>query len=147
MGLHPDCTLESPGELLKLSFFWASAGGTKASMPQNLPSWFQCASKIATLTYLWKTNDLTCLLRNLYARQEATVRTRHGTMSAAAAAAKSLQLCPTLCGPRDGPPGSAIPGILQARILGWVAIFFSKGSSQPKDRAQVSSMAGGFFTV
>ena len=42
------------------------------------------------------------------------------------AAAKSLQLCPTLCDPIDGsPPGSAIPGILQARILEWVAISFS----------------------
>ena len=42
------------------------------------------------------------------------------------AAAKSLQLCPTLCDPVDGsPPGSAIPGILQARTLEWVAISFS----------------------
>ena len=45
---------------------------------------------------------------------------------AAAAAAKSLQLCPTLCNPIDGsPPGSPIPGILQARTLEWVAISFS----------------------
>ena len=44
----------------------------------------------------------------------------------AAAAAKSLQLCPTLCDPRDGSPlGSPIPGILQARTLEWVAISFS----------------------
>ena len=43
----------------------------------------------------------------------------------AAAAAKSLQSCPTLCDPIDGsPPGSAIPGILQARALEWVAISF-----------------------
>ena len=42
------------------------------------------------------------------------------------AAAKSLQLCPTLCDPKDGsPPGSAVPGILQARTLEWVAISFS----------------------
>ena len=42
-----------------------------------------------------------------------------------AAAAKSLQLCPTLCDPIDGsPPGSPFPGILQARTLEWVAIFF-----------------------
>ena len=41
----------------------------------------------------------------------------------AAAAAKSRQLCPTLCDPIDGsPPGSPVPGILQARILEWVAI-------------------------
>ena len=46
--------------------------------------------------------------------------------SAAAAAAKSLQSCPTLCDPIDGgPPGSPIPGILQARTLEWVAISFS----------------------
>ena len=44
----------------------------------------------------------------------------------AAAAAKSLQSCLTLCDPRDGsPPGSPIPGILQARTLEWVAISFS----------------------
>ena len=45
--------------------------------------------------------------------------------AAAAAVAKSLQSCPTLCDPIDGrPPGSAIPGILQARTLEWVAIYF-----------------------
>ena len=44
----------------------------------------------------------------------------------AAAAAKSLQSCPTLCDPIDGsPPGSIVPGILQARTLEWVAISFS----------------------
>ena len=46
--------------------------------------------------------------------------------AAAAAAAKLLQSCPTLCGPIDGsPPGSSVPGILQARTLEWVAISFS----------------------
>ena len=45
---------------------------------------------------------------------------------AAAAAAESLQSCPTLCDPIEGsPPGSKIPGILQARTLEWVAIAFS----------------------
>jgi len=47
-------------------------------------------------------------------------------LTAAAAAAKSLQSCPTLCDLIDGsPPGSPIPGILQARVLEWVAISFS----------------------
>ena len=53
---------------------------------------------------------------------------QHLTQStvAAAAAAKLLQSCPTLCDPRDGsPPGSPVPGILQARTLEWVAISFS----------------------
>ena len=49
--------------------------------------------------------------------------------AAAAAAAKSLQSCPTLCDPIDGsPPGSPVPGILQARTLEWVAISFSNSS-------------------
>ena len=44
----------------------------------------------------------------------------------AAATAKSLQSCPTLCDPRDGsPPGSRVPGILRGRTLEWVAISFS----------------------
>ena len=48
------------------------------------------------------------------------------TLGAAAAAAKSLQSCLTLCNPIDrSPPGSPIPGILQARTLEWVAISFS----------------------
>ena len=56
---------------------------------------------------------------------DRTKATEHACMHVAAAA-KSLQLCPTLCDPIDGsPPGSAIPGILQARILEWVAISFS----------------------
>ena len=51
---------------------------------------------------------------------------QHSTVMVTAAAAKSLQLCPTLCDPIDGsPPGSPIPGILQARTLEWVAISFS----------------------
>ena len=44
------------------------------------------------------------------------------------------QLCLTLCDPTDySPPGSSVHGILQARILQWVAVFFSRGSSQPRD--------------
>ena len=43
-------------------------------------------------------------------------------------------------------PGSSVHGILQARILEWVAISFSRGSSWPRDRSRVSCVAGGFFT-
>ena len=53
------------------------------------------------------------------------------TPATAATAAKWLQSCPTLCNPIDGsPPGSPVPGILQARTLGWVAIFFSNDESE-----------------
>ena len=50
----------------------------------------------------------------------------HAAAASAAAAAKSLHSCPILCDPIDSrPPGSAVPGILQARTLEWVAISFS----------------------
>ena len=57
------------------------------------------------------------------------------------------QLCPTLWDPMScSPPGSSVHGILQARILEWVAIPFSRRSSQSRDRTQVSCIVGGFFT-
>ena len=58
------------------------------------------------------------------------------------------QLCPTLCYLTDcSPPGSSVQGILQARILKWLDIPFTRGSSLPRDRTQVSYIAGSFFTV
>ena len=58
------------------------------------------------------------------------------------------QSCPTLCDPVNwGSPGSSVLGILQARILEWVAISFSRGSSQPRDRTQVSCIAGRRFNL
>ena len=55
------------------------------------------------------------------------------------ACAKSLQSCPTLCNPIDcSLPGSSVHGILQARILEWVAMPSSRGSSQPRDRTHIS---------
>ena len=63
--------------------------------------------------------------------------------STAAAAAKSLQSCLTLCDPIDGsPPGSPIPGILQARILEWVAISFSNAG---KWKVKVKSLSRVWF--
>ena len=56
--------------------------------------------------------------------------------------------CLTLCNPLDcSHPGSCIRGILRARIPEWVATPFSRGSSQPRDRTQVSFIAGRFFTI
>ena len=72
------------------------------------------------------------MVKSLPAMQEMRVRPLgqedplEKEMAAAAAAAKWLQLCLILCNPRDSsPPGSPIPGILQARTLEWVAISFS----------------------
>ena len=60
---------------------------------------------------------------------------------------QSHQSCLTLCDPMDhSPPGSSVHGIFQAKILWWVAIPFSRGSSQPGDETWVSCIAGRFFT-
>ena len=58
------------------------------------------------------------------------------------------QSCPTLCNPMDcSPPGFSVHGILQARILEWVAISFFRESFQSSDQIRVSCIAGGFFTI
>ena len=66
-------------------------------------------------------------------------------------ACSGAQSCPTLCDPVGcSPPGSSVHGISQARILEWVAIFFSRGSSRPRDRpyiSYVSCIANRIFTT
>ena len=58
------------------------------------------------------------------------------------------KLCPTLCNPVDcSPPGSSVHGISQSRILEWIPIPFSRGSSWPRDQTCVSCLACGFFTT
>ena len=58
------------------------------------------------------------------------------------------QSCPTLCNPVDcSPPGSSVHRIFQERVLEWVAISFSRESSQPRDRTWVSHIAGTPFTL
>ena len=67
-------------------------------------------------------------VNSMYEKRQACGLTEfiHFICTSAAAAAKSLQSCPTLCNPIGGsPPGSPVPGILQARTLEWVAISFS----------------------
>ena len=59
-----------------------------------------------------------------------------------------VQSCPTFCNPMErSPPGSSVHGILQARILEWAAMPFSRGSSWPRDWTPVSHIAGRFFTI
>ena len=58
------------------------------------------------------------------------------------------QSSPTLCNTVDySPPGSLVHGLLQARILEWITIPFSRGSSWPREWTQVSCLSGGFFTI
>ena len=61
---------------------------------------------------------------------------------------KLLKLCLTLCSPMDySLPDSSVHGVLQARILEWVAVSFSRGSSRPRDRTEVSRIVDRHFTV
>ena len=58
------------------------------------------------------------------------------------------QSCPTLCNPIDySPRGPSVNGILQARMLEWIGLPSSRGSSPPRDQTHVSSIAGRFFTT
>ena len=72
-------------------------------------------------------------MQNLFSPPNYTKYFLFFETSLAAAAAKSLQSCPTLCDPIDGsPPGSPVPGILQARTLEWGAISFSNARDNQK---------------
>ena len=82
------------------------------------------------LDSIFKSRDITLLTKVSLLKAMVFPVVMYGceswTIKKAAAAAKSLRSCPTLCDPIDGsPPGSPIPGILQARTLEWVAISFS----------------------
>ena len=91
--------------------------------------------------FIWKSVPTLCICSNPNFSQ---------SLADACERAKSLQLCPTLCDSMDySPPGFSVHGILQARILEWVAIPFSRGSSQPRAQTHVSCIScigGRFFT-
>ena len=112
------------------------------SAVKNLPA----MQELQVGKILWKRhgNPLQCSCQEkLMDRRalEATSIESQRVGQAAAAAAKSLQSCPTQCDPIDGsPPGSPVPGILQARTLEWAAISFSnawKGKGKVKSLSRV----------
>ena len=104
--------------------------GLSDSWDLNLKDELMDIEELHFLITLWKTKQSYLLLQLGFYIQ------------APAAAAKSLQLCPTLCNPIEGsPPGSAIPGILQARTLEWVAISFSNAWKWKWSRSIVSDFS------
>ena len=111
-------------------------GKLEHSLDINLPfplqgRWYCSQAHYFNLLYVYIGRKLITFWAAIFAFFDSTffgpllcINTNH--LSAAAAAAKSLQSCPTLCDPIDGsPPGSPIPGIPQARTLEWVAISLS----------------------
>ena len=90
--------------------------------------------------------------RMQHKRKESTdmspLRWRQKTISGTESESEVSQSCPSLCDPMDcNLPGSSLHGILQARVLEWVAISFSRGSSQPRDQTWVSRIPGRHFNL
>ena len=101
-------------------------------MTQKLHSWIFIPEKwkhAHTETHTWMFSEALFLIAKNCSEKHVSFFNSpryHFSITTAAPAAKSLQSCPTLCNPRDGsPPGSPVPGILQARTLEWVSISFS----------------------
>ena len=90
-----------------------------------------------TCLLLWKESYLS--LPRLFATEEKWFEVKWKSVSRVWLFAMPWTVCSL--------PGSSVHGILQARILGWVAMSSSRASSQPRDRTQVPRIAGGFFTI
>ena len=125
-GLHP-CSWDLPGKMLGISSpLLAGPGKTSIHQSRFLG---QCIVPILLTGQMQA--DLSSFLVSWGPLHAFTLDTEDG--ACVCVRAKSLQLCPTLCDPIDCiPPGSSVRGISQARILEWGAIFFSRGSSQPR---------------
>ena len=104
-------------------------------------------TELKAVTNFWEVTFLEGSFVIFFAYCLCFAHSRHLPVSPVELNVKSLS-CVWLCNPVDGtPPGSSVLGIFQARILEWVAIPFCRGSFQPRDWTQVSSIAGLFFTV
>ena len=90
-------------------------------------------------SYLSKQEPLNEVYNNLHMYVNTQ---RHSIHNVPVCVCVYAQSCPTLCDSMDcSPPGSSVQGIFQVRLLEWVAIFSSRGSSQPKDRTHVSCVS------
>ena len=104
------------------------------------PSWNECSPQFTALIISCTQHIVTLFSHVFYVACISHICNM--SHAAAAAAAKSLQSCPTLCDPIDGsPPGSPVPGILQARTLEWVAISFSNAWVKVKSLSHVRLLA------
>ena len=115
---------------------WAIISGNAYSW-KHLAIWGHSRNRFSLLKYSFRDTHVTC--RSLpWVLRLPPCACRDFVVLVA-------QSCPTLCNPMQSPPGSSVHGILQAWILKWAAIPFSRGSSQPRGRTQVSHTACRFF--
>ena len=125
-----------PGETLHCESGALGNGVSAVSEGPRSPSPFLPVRSTWTWPWLWPQSHLVFSLQN-----HLLFISLHESESEVA------QSCPTLCDPMDcSQPGSSIHGIFQAKVLEWVAISFSRGSSRPMDRTWVSRVAGRCFT-
>ena len=120
---------------------WAAELNWTALCPRNFPGKNTAVGSRFLLQGIFLTQRLSSYLLHLLHWQMDSFPLLH----LCAVLCSVAQSCPTLRDPM-GPPGFSAHGILQARMLEWVAISSSRGSSQPRDRTQVSHTAGRFFT-
>ena len=132
------------------SIYLCSTDYAKACVVHSKPHWL-CGSKqiVENSQRDRNTRPPYLIMRNLHAGQEAIFRNGHRITCVHA---KSLQSCLSLCDPIDcSPQGSSVLEILHARILEWVIILFSRGSSQSRDQDCISyissALAGGLLTI
>ena len=119
--VSPSCTLHDPVDCSLL--------GTSVHIHRifqaRVLEWGAIAFSVTNLDSILKSRNITLPTKVHLVKAMVFPVVMYG-YAAAAAAAKSLQSCPTMCDPIDGsPPGSPIPGILQARMLEWVTMSFS----------------------
>ena len=85
---------------------------------------------------------------NLYQQQQNIVAIQRFLLEYSGSACMYAQSCQTVCNPMGcSPPGSSVHGIFQARILEWITISYSRGSSQPRDQTMSPTFVGIFFTT
>ena len=107
------------------------------SQPKLLIQHF-CVYKQPALATNFKCFFLAFYEKNLHPGTQIIQSSHHLWTMCYVLCAKSLQLCPTLCDPKDcSLPASSVHGILQKRILEWIAVHFSGGSFQPRDRTYI----------
>ena len=114
----------------------------------HLYCWKKAFILASALVKSLKTYKITLVFRLLHLVMKTLKLTNIKKLTLNSAAARSLQSCLTFCDTMNcSPPGACVRGILQARILEWVAIPFSRRSFQLRDRIWISCIAGQFFTI
>ena len=112
---------------------------------QSLQVFAKCIHKVEKYHGIWPESIASVSLHHRYFRTNTSIQSPNLHLICES---EVTQSCPTLCDAMDlSLPGFSVNGIFQARILEWVAISFSRGSSQPRDQTRVSHIGGRRFTV